>query len=92
MRNGIVVGITSDTTFTDKPQIAGSTAYTITPVVDQQGLIAGSQTITNFDVAIHVEAESAVSETGGFALGIAIMILSIGIISLSLLQRRDEPE
>ncbi len=92
MRNGIVVGITSDTTFTDKPQIAGSTAYTITPVVDQQGLIAGSQTITNFDVAIPVEAESAVSETGGFALGIAIMILSIGIISLSLLQRRDEPE
>ena len=92
MRNGIVVGGTSDTTFTDQPQIAGSTAYTITPVVDKQGLIAGSQTITNFEVAIAVESESVISESGGFALGIAIMMLSIGIISLSLLQRRDESE
>ena len=92
MRNGIMVGVTSDTTFTDQPQIAGSTAYTITPVVDKQGLIAGSQTITNFEVTIAVESESVVSESGGFALGIAIMMLSIGIISLSLLQRRDGSE
>ena len=92
LRNGEEVGVTSELTFTDKPVMAGPTSYTVSPVIDNQTLIAGSTSIVDFDVAISVDSTSSVSDTGGFVLGVMLLIISIGVISLGLLQRRESDE
>ena len=91
-RNGERVGNTTELEFTDKPIVAGLTSYTIAPVVGGQELVAGAVTIVDFDVAINTEIRSDVSESGGFVLGIMILISSIAMISIGILQRRGEIE
>ena len=89
LRNGEQIGTTSGFTFVDKPVIAGPTSYTITPVIDERELSAGSMTLTDFDVNISLELDSSVSESGGLILGILFLISSVAVISLALLQRRE---
>ena len=91
-RNGERVSNTTELEFTDKPIVAGLTSYTIAPVVGGQELVAGAVTIVDFDVAINTEISSDVSESGGFVLGIMILISSIAMISIGILQRRGEIE
>ena len=88
LRNNEQVGTSTDLSFEDEPLIAGATSYTITPVVENQTLLAGSMTITDFDVSISIESNNQVSETGGFVLGLIFIISSFAVISLSLLERR----
>ena len=89
LRNGEQIGTTTNQAFADEPLIAGPTSYTITPVVDGQQLIAGSMTISDFEVSITVEPSSSVSETGGFILGIIFLVASFGVVTLSLIGRRN---
>ena len=89
LRNGEEIDRTTNLQFDDEPIISGATSYTVTPIVNGKELIAGSMTISNFEVAITTEPASGVSETGGFVLGIIFLISSIAVISLSLIQRRD---
>ena len=89
LRNGEQIGTTTNLAFADEPLIAGPTSYTVTPVVDGQHLIAGSMTISDFEVSITVEPASSVSETGGFILGIIFLLASFGVVTLSLIGRRN---
>ena len=89
LRNGEQIGTTTNQAFADEPLIAGPTSYTVTPVVDGQHLIAGSMTISDFEVSITVEPASSVSETGGFILGIIFLLASFGVVTLSLIGRRN---
>jgi len=89
LRNGLKVGESIDTSFVDVPIIAGSTNYTAIPVIDQQGLIQGSMTITNFDVDVTTDSASGLSETGGFLIGILFLFISIAVASVGLIQRGD---
>ena len=89
LRNGEQIGTTTNQAFADEPLIAGPTSYTITPVVDGQQLIAGSMTISDFEVSITAEPASSVSETGGFILGIIFLLASFGVVTLSLIGRRN---
>ena len=91
-RNGEQIGVTSELSYTDKPIIAGPTSYTITPVIEEQSLVAGSTSIADFEVAISTDSTSTISDSGGFILGIIILVSSIGLVSLGLLQRREEGE
>ena len=91
-RNGEQIGVTSELSYTDKPIIAGPTSYTITPVIEEQSLVAGSTSIADFEVAISTDSTSTISDSGGFILGITILVSSIGLVSLGLLQRREEGE
>ena len=91
-RNGEQIGVTSELSYTDKPIIAGLTSYTITPVIEEQSLVAGSTSIADFEVAISTDSTSTISDSGGFILGIIILVSSIGLVSLGLLQRREEGE
>mgnify|MGYP005658632097 FL=1 len=91
-RNGEQIGVTSELSYTDKPIIAGLTSYTITPVIEEQSLVAGSTSIADFEVAISTDSTSTISDSGGFILGIIILLSSIGLVSLGLLQRREEGE
>ena len=88
LRNNEQLGTTTDLSFSDKPLIAGATSYTITPVIDNQTLLEGSKTITDFAVSISIESNNQVSETGGFVLGLIFIISSLAVISLSLVERR----
>ena len=87
-RNGEQIGVTSELSYTDKPIIAGPTSYTITPVIEEQSLVAGSTSIADFEVAISTDSTSNISDSGGIILGIIILVSSIGLVSLGLLQRR----
>ncbi len=89
LRSGEQIGTTTNQAFADEPLIAGPTSYTITPVVDGQQLIAGSMTISDFEVSITIEPASSVSETGGFILGIIFLLASFGVVTLSLIGRRN---
>ena len=89
MRNNFQIDETNELKFSDIPTIAGSTNYTITPVIDGQQLVAGSMSISNFEVDTTTESASGLSETGGLYLGLLFLAVSILITALGLLQRRD---
>ena len=78
--------MTSELSYTDEPIIAGPTSYTITPVIEEQSLVAGSTSIADFEVAISTDYTSNISDCG-IILGIIILVSSIGLVSLGLLQR-----
>ncbi len=89
LRNGEEIDRTANLQFDDEPIMSGATSYTVTPIVNGKELIAGSMTISDFEVAINTEPASGVSETGGFILGLIFLLSSIAVISLSLIQRRE---
>ena len=89
LRNGEEIDRTTNLQFDDEPIMSGATTYTVTPIVNGKELIAGSMTISDFEVAITTEPTSGVSETGGFILGLIFLLSSIAVISLSLIQRRE---
>ena len=89
MRNNFQIDETNEFKFSDSPTVAGSTNYTITPVIDGQQLVAGSMSISNFEVDTTTESASGLSETGGLYLGLLFLAVSILITALGLLQRRD---
>ena len=62
---------------------------TVIPVIDGQQLVAGSMTLSNFEVDTTTESASGLSETGGLYLGLLFLAVSILITALGLLQRRD---
>ena len=55
-------------------------------------MVAGSASIADFEVAISTDYTSSISDSGGFILGIIILVSGIGLVSLGLLQRREEVE
>ena len=89
LRNNFQIHETNEFKFSDSPTVAGSTNYTITPVIDGQKLVAGSMSISNFEVDTTTESASGLSETGGLYLGLLFLAVSILITALGLLQRRD---
>ena len=89
LRNNFQIDETNELKFSDSPTVAGLTNYTVIPVIDGQQLVAGSMTISDFEVDTTVESASGLSETGGFYLGVLFLAVSILITALGLLQRRD---
>jgi len=89
LRNNFQIEETNQFKFSDSPIVAGSTNYTVIPVIDGQQLIAGSMTISDFEVDTTIDSVSGLSETGGLYLGVLFLVVSILITALGLLQRRD---
>ena len=89
LRNNFQIDETNQFKFSDSPIVAGSTNYTVIPVIDGQQLIAGSMTISDFEVDTTIDSVSGLSETGGLYLGVLFLVVSILITALGLLQRRD---
>ena len=89
LRNNFQIDETNQFKFSDSPIVAGSTNYTVIPVIDGQQLVAGSMSISNFEVDTTIESASGLSETGGLYLGLLFLAGSILITALGLLQRRD---
>ena len=89
MRNNFQIDVTDEFKFSDSPIVAGSTNYSVIPVIDGQQLVAGSMTLSNFEVDTTTESASGLSETGGLYLGLLFLAVSILITALGLLQRRD---
>ena len=89
LRNNFQIDETNDLKFSDSPTVAGSTNYTVIPIIDGQQLVAGSMTIFDFEVEITTDSASGLSETGGLYLGLLFLAVSILITALGLLQRRD---
>ena len=92
LRNGIEVGQVSGYQFTDKPVLSGSTEYIVKPIVDDQRLIEGSMTIADFPVQITSQPAEGLSETGGFLIGIILLLIGFATALLGLLRRRVDDE
>ena len=90
-RNGVVVGMTNETTFNDSPSLMGTSAYQIQTILGERILESSCQS-PSVDVVIEstsVEIEQGPSSIAGLGLGSVYVILGILLFVASLLRRGD---
>ena len=91
-RNGVVIGVTNETTFTDSPNVLGATNYEIQTMLDNRILESSCQSpsvIVEIDAAT-TDFEEGPSRVAGFGLGSVYVILGIMLFVASLLRRGEE--
>ena len=90
-RNGVVVGKTNTTSFTDSPNLIGTSNYQLQTMLDNRILEAPCQSPS---VAVVIESSSVELEQGpssvaGLGLGIVYAIIGILLFTSSMLRRGD---
>ena len=90
-RNGVVVGKTNTTSFTDSPNLIGTSNYQLQTMLDNRILEAPCQSPS---VAVVIESSSVELEQGpssvaGLGLGLVYAIIGILLFTSSMLRRGD---
>jgi hypothetical protein len=90
-RNGVVVGKTNTTSFTDSPNLIGTSDYQLQTILDDRILEAPCQSPS---VAVVIESSSVELEQGpssvaGLGLGLVYAIIGILLFTSSMLRRSD---
>jgi hypothetical protein len=88
LRNGVLIGQTDSTRFTDLPLMSGPTAYTVQPFDDERVFIAGADAVDAEVVLTGVE-EPSPSDLGGFVLG-GVLLLALALMPLAALRKGGE--
>jgi len=91
-RNGVAVGLTNETTFTDSPSLMGTSKYQIQTILGDRILESPCQS-PSVDVEIESasgEYEQGPSSVAGLGLGSIYAIVGILLFVSSLLSRGDE--
>jgi len=88
LRNGVVIGQTDSTRFTDLPLMSGPTAYTVQPFNDERVFIAGADAVDAEVVLTGIE-EPSPSDLGGFVLG-GVLLLALALMPLAALRKGGE--
>ena len=88
LRNGVLVGQTDSTRFTDLPLMSGQTAYTVQPFNDERVFIAGADAVDAEVVLTGVE-EPSPSDLGGVVLG-GVLLLALALMPLAALRKGGE--
>ena len=91
-RNGVVVGVTNETTFTDSPNVLGVSNYKIQTLLGDRILESPCQS-PSVSVAIDaatIEFEEGPSAVAGLGLGTVYVIIGILLFVASLLRRGEE--
>lgn len=91
-RNGVVIGVTNETTFTDSPNVLGTSNYEIQTMLGDRILESSCQSPSasvEIDAAT-IEFEEGPSTVAGFGLGSVYVIIGILLFVASLLRRGEE--
>ena len=91
-RNGVVLGVTNETTFSDSPNVLGTSKYEIQTILGDRILESSCQSPSvsvEIDTAT-VEFEEGPSTVAGLGLGSAYVIIGILLFVASLLRRGGE--
>jgi hypothetical protein len=91
-RNGVVVGVTNETTFSDSPNVLGISNYEIQTLLGDRILESACQSPSvsvEIDVAT-IEFEEGPSAIAGLGLGSVYVIVGILLFVASLLRRGEE--
>ena len=91
-RNGVVVGVTNETTFTDSPNVLGVSNYEIQTLLDDRILESPCQSPSvsvEIDAAT-IEFDEGPSTVAGLGLGSVYLIIGILLFVASLLRRGEE--
>ena len=91
-RNGVVVGVTNETTFTDSPDVLGVSNYEIQTLLGDRIIESPCQTPSvsaEIDAAT-IEFEEGPSTVAGLGLGSVYVIIGILLFVASLLRRGEE--
>ena len=90
-RNGVVVGKTNTTLFTDSPNLIGTSNYQVQTMLDDRILESPCQS-PSVEVVIEsssVELEQGPSSVAGLGLGLVYAIIGILLFTSSMLRRGD---
>ena len=91
-RNGVVIGVTNGTTFTDSPNVMGTSNYEIQTLLGDRILESPCQSPSisvEIDAAT-IEFEEGPSTVAGLGLGSIYVIIGILLFVASLLRRGEE--
>ena len=91
-RNGVVVGVTNETTFTDSPNVLGVSNYKIQTLLGDRILESPCQSPSvsvEIDAAT-IEFDEGPSAVAGLGLGTVYVIIGILLFVASLLRRGEE--
>ena len=91
MRNGVAVGVTNATTFTDKPSLIGTSTYQVQTMLGDRILESSCQSPV-VDVVIEsstTDFEQGPSSVAGLGLGSVYAIIGILLFVSSLLRRGE---
>ena len=88
---GEVIATTSDNQYRFSPSLSGTHSFTVYPVIDNQQIELQSPTSTS---SVQLDSESVPdapgpSESIGMVLSMIMIIIGIGGVSYSFIQRRD---
>ena len=91
-RNGVVIGVTNETTFTDSPNVLGTSNYEIQTMLGDRILESSCQSPSasvEIDAAT-IEFEEGPSTVAGLGLGSVYVLIGILLFVASLLRRGEE--
>jgi len=89
LRNGVMVGTSTDESFTDVPLFAGENTYIIQPQIGDIPIVAGSsspQTVLLEPAAVKTPGPSSL---GGTVSGILFLLVGVGAVGFALIERRE---
>ena len=91
-RNGVVIGITNETTFTDSPNVLGNSNYEIQTLLGDRILESPCQSPSvSVEIdATTIEFDEGPSAVAGLGLGSVYVIVGILLFVASLLRRGEE--
>ena len=90
-RNGVIIGMTNETTFTDSPNLGGSSNYEIQTMLGDRILESPCQSPSvNVDIdSSTIEVEQGPSSFAGLGLGSVYIIIGILLFGAALFGRGD---
>ena len=91
-RNGVVIGMTNETTFTDTPNLLGTSNYEVQTLLGDRILESSCQSPeVNADIdSTTIEFDEGPSTFAGLGLGSIYVMIGIMLFVASLLRRGDE--
>ena len=91
-RNGVVIGMTNETTFTDTPNLLGTSNYEVQTLLGDRILESSCQSPeVNADIdSTTIEFDEGPSTFAGLGLGSVYLMIGIMLFVASLLRRGDE--
>jgi hypothetical protein len=88
-RNGIVLDSVTELNYVDTPLTSGDTVYTIRPIIEGVALQDGASSTVTVQVPATIDSTSSEGGLSASILGIVLLLIGVGSLSLIFLERRD---